>query len=117
MLVIFGVSLEKNKKLIYALPQLYGLGLARAKQICAELGYSFELRVKNLTEEQKFEIAKKIKEEYMLEGNLKEEIKSNIQRYISNGSIRGFRHKHRLPVRGQRTRANAKSARRTQIKL
>jgi small subunit ribosomal protein S13 len=117
MLVIFGVSLEKNKKLVYALPQLYGIGLVRAKQICSELGYSFELRVKNLTEEQKFEIANKIKEEYMLEGNLKEEIKNNIQLYMSNGSIRGFRHKHKLPVRGQRTRTNAKSVRRTQIKL
>lgn len=112
MLVIFGVSLARNKKLIYALPQLYGIGLQKSQKICAELGYSFELRVKNLTEEQKFEIAKKIKEEYMLEGNLKEEIKSNIQRYMSNGSIRGFRHKNKLPVRGQRTKTNAKTARR-----
>ena len=117
MLVIFGVSLAKNKKVIFALPELYGLGLARAQQICGELGYSPELRVKNLTETQKYEIAKKIKEEYMLESNLKEEIKSNIQRYISNGSIRGFRHKNKLPVRGQRTHSNGKTVRRVFLKV
>ncbi len=112
MLVIFGVVLSKNKKLVYALPELYGIGLSSSKRICQELGYSLELRVKDLTEEQEYEIAKKIKEQYVLEGNLKEEIKSNIQRYVTNGSVRGFRHKHKLPVRGQRTSTNAKTARR-----
>jgi len=59
MLVLFGVSLSKEKKLIYALPELRGIGLSNAQQICKELGYSPEIRVKNLTEEQNFEIAKK----------------------------------------------------------
>ncbi len=116
MLVIFGVVLPKNKKVIYALPELYGIGLVSSQKICKALGYSLELRVKDLTEEQEYEIAKKIKEEYILEGNLKEEIKSNIQRYITNGSIRGFRHKYNLPVRGQRTSTNAKTVRRTKIR-
>lgn len=115
MLVIFGVVLSKNKKLIYALPELYGIGLGSSKKICQELGYSLELKVNDLTEEQEYEIAKKIKEEYTLEGNLKEEIKSNIQRYITNGSVRGFRHKHSLPVRGQRTHTNAKTVRRSKL--
>lgn len=112
MLVIFGVSLLKKKKIIYALPELYGLGLASSKRICAELGFSPRTRVEDLTEDQEFQIAKKIKEEYVLEGNLREKIKGNIQRYIYNGSVKGFRHKNRLPVRGQRTCSNAKTARR-----
>jgi small subunit ribosomal protein S13 len=116
MLVIFGVLLSKNKKLVYALPELYGIGLSSSQRICQELGYSLELRVKDLTEEQDYEIAKKIKEQFILEGNLKEEVKSNIQRYITNGSVRGFRHKYKLPVRGQRTHTNGKTVRKVQYR-
>jgi small subunit ribosomal protein S13 len=112
MLVIFGVTLPKDKKIKYALPLLYGIGPASANKICLELGFAPNLKVSDLTEEQQFEIAKKVKEEYRLESNLREEIKGNIQRYISNGSIRGFRHRNKLPVRGQRTQSNAKTPRR-----
>jgi small subunit ribosomal protein S13 len=112
MLVVFGVNFSKKKKVIYALPDLYGIGLASDKRTCAELGLSPQLKIGDLTEEQQFAIAKKVKEDFILEGILREQIKSNIQRYISNGSIRGFRHKNRLPVRGQRTQSNAKTARR-----
>ncbi len=112
MLVIFGVVLSKNKKLIYALPELYGIGLKASKSICQDLGYSFELRVKDLTGEQEYEIAKKIKKDFIIEENLKEYIKSDIKRYIGIGSVRGFRHKHHLPVRGQRTCSNAETVRR-----
>jgi len=112
MLVIFGVTLPKDKKIKYALPLLYGIGSASANKICLELGYAPNLKVSDLTEEQQFEIAKKVKEEYRLESNLREEIKGNIQRYITNGSIRGFRHRNKLPVRGQRTQSNAKTPRR-----
>jgi small subunit ribosomal protein S13 len=115
MLVIFGVTLEVKKKVIYALPKLYGIGLNCAIRICKELGYSPMLKVENLTEKQQFEISKKIKEEFRIESNLKEEVKSNIQHYISNGSIRGFRHKNKLPVRGQRTHSNAKTQRRVRV--
>ncbi len=112
MLIIFGVTLLKDKKIRYALPLLYGIGISSAKKICLELGYAPNLKIKDLTEEQQFEVAKKIKEEYRLENNLKEEVKGNIQRYITNGSIRGFRHRNKLPVRGQRTQSNAKTPRR-----
>jgi small subunit ribosomal protein S13 len=112
MLIIYGVTLVKNKQIRYALPLLYGVGVASAKKICLELGYAPNLKIVDLTEEQQFELAKKIKEEYRLENNLKEEIKGNIQRYITNGSIRGFRHRNKLPVRGQRTQSNAKTPRR-----
>ncbi|RZJ55652.1 MAG: 30S ribosomal protein S13 [Flavobacterium sp.] len=112
MLVIFGITLPKEKKVAYALTILYGIGKYSAEQICRELGFAPKLTVKDLTDQQQFEIAKKIKEEFRLEGNLREEVKGNVQRYITNGSIRGSRHKHHLPVRGQRTHSNGKTARR-----
>lgn len=112
MLLIFGVTLPKDKKIIYALPKLYGIGQASACKICQELGFAPELKIKDLLNDQQFLLVKKIKEEYRLEDNLKEEIKSNVRRYISNGSIRGFRHKNHLPVRGQRTQSNGKTPRR-----
>lgn len=111
MLVIFGVSLSKNKRLIYALTNLYGIGLLTAKQICAELGFSPVLKVYELTGNQQFMIAKKIKEEFRIEENLRDFVKGNIQHYVTNGSIRGFRHRNKLPVRGQRTHTNARTVR------
>lgn len=112
MLVIFGVTLPNNKKLKYALPKLFGIGSYSASKICSELGYSPNLTVNDLSIDQQFEITKKIKSEYKIELHLREEIKSNVQRYITNGSIRGFRHKNKLPVRGQRTHTNGKTPRR-----
>ena len=112
MLLIFGVTLPKDKKVIFALPKLYGIGKASAIKICKELGLSPELRIKDLIGEQQFLLAKKVKEEYRLEDNLREEVKSDVRRYMSNGSIRGFRHKNHLPVRGQRTKSNARTPKR-----
>jgi small subunit ribosomal protein S13 len=112
MLLIFGVTLPKDKKVIYALTKLYGIGKASALKISKELGLSPELKIKDLIGEQQFLLAKKVKEEYRLEDNLREEVKSDVRRYMSNGSIRGSRHKHHLPVRGQRTKSNARTPRR-----
>ncbi len=112
MLVIHGVTISSEKKVVYALPILFGIGLPAAKQICKELGFAPELTLPQLTDIQQLELTKKIKAEYRLENNLREEIKGNIQRYMTNGSIRGFRHKNRLPVRGQRTHSNGKTPRR-----
>lgn len=111
-LVIFGVTLARDKKVVYALPQLYGIGLTRSKQICGERGLPPQLTIKELTELQQFGIAKKIKEDFIVEGNLEEQLKQDLHRYQSNGSIRGYRLRHGLPVRGQRTHSNAKTARR-----
>jgi len=112
MLVVFGVSFSGTKKVMFALPELYGIGLAKSKQVCQELGLPPKLRVADLTEVQQFEIAKKLKEEFILESTLREVVKGNLQRYLINGSVRGFRHRNGLPVRGQRTHSNAKTARR-----
>ena len=112
MLIIFGVTIPKEKRVPYALTSLYGIGLSSAKKICNELGFAENLKVTDLTEDQQFDINQKVKEEYRLENNLREEIKGNVQRYITNGSIRGFRHRNKLPVRGQRTKTIAKTPRR-----
>ena len=111
-LLIFGVSLPREKKIIYALPLLYGIGITSAKHICRYLGLAPQLTIGELTENQQFNIAKIIKENYVVEGNLEEQQKVNLQRYFNNGSIRGFRLRHGLPTNGQRTHSNAKTARR-----
>ncbi len=117
MLTLFGVSLKENKKLIYALPDLYGIGLVSSRRIAYELGFSPNIKLKDLTYVQQLQLIKKIKEEYCVETNLQDKIKENIQRYMLNGSFRGMRHKAKLPVRGQRTHTNAKTARRLSFKL
>ncbi len=111
-LVIFGITLPRNKKVVYALPALYGIGSSCALKICQELGLSPRLTIKELTDIQQFVIVKKIKEEFIVEGNLEELQKQDIQRYQANGSQRGYRLRNGLPVRGQRTHSNAKTARR-----
>jgi small subunit ribosomal protein S13 len=115
MLVVFGVTLPREKKVLYALPELYGIGLTRSRQICNELSLPPRIRVGELTDSQQFEIAKKLKEDFLLEGTLREAIKTDLQRYMSNGSVRGFRHRNFLPVRGQRTHSNGKTVRRVSM--
>lgn len=112
MLLIFGVTLDKNKKVVNALPKLYGVGRSSALRICKELGFCLELKLYQLTNEQQFHLSKKVKEEYRLEDALREEIRGDVRRYMANGSIRGYRHRNHLPVRGQRTHANGKTPRR-----
>jgi len=116
MLVIFGISFAKDKRIVHALPKLYGIGLKSSKRICLELALTPNLRIKNLTEFQEFKLSKKIKEEYRLEGSLKEDIQKNIEHYVSINSVRGFRHRNLLPVRGQRTHTNARTVKRVSLK-
>ena len=111
-LIIFGVTFFRDKKVIYALPQLYGIGKSSAYQICSHLGISPQQTIKELTDKQEFSIIKMIKENFVVEGNLEEQKKLSIQFYQKNGSIRGQRLRSGLPVRGQRTHSNAKTARR-----
>jgi small subunit ribosomal protein S13 len=111
-LVIFGVTLPRKKKVVYALPQLYGIGVIRSHQICRELGLVPQLTIQDLTKIQQFEISKKIKDDFIVEGNLEEQLKLNLQRYQNNGSQHGYRLRNGLPVRGQRTHSNGKTARR-----
>ena len=111
-LILFGITLPYTKKVIYALPLLYGIGSKCAQRICRILGLIPQLKIKDLTEMQKFELAKKVKEHFLVEGNLEEQLKIDIQHYQHNGSRHGYRLRNGLPSRGQRTRSNAKTARR-----
>ena len=110
-LIIFGLNMAPNKKVVFALTSLYGIGLARSKQICAFLGLTPELKIKDLTDRQQFAIAKRVKDAFIIEGNLEEQIKLDLNHHQTNGSQRGYRLRNGLPVRGQRTHSNGKTSR------
>ncbi|HID94034.1 MAG TPA: 30S ribosomal protein S13 [bacterium (Candidatus Stahlbacteria)] len=106
---IAGVDLPSEKRIEVALTYIYGIGAPRASQILRESGVSPDKRVKDLKEEEIESIRKVIESQYAVEGALKKEVSDNIKRLISIGCYRGIRHKRGLPVRGQRTRTNART--------
>ncbi len=106
---IFGVDLEENKKILYALPKIYGIGYSNAQKILKVSGVSPEKKVKELSDEELTRIRKEIETNYKVEGVLRAEVSGNIKRLIEIGSYRGMRHQRGLPVRGQRTRTNART--------
>jgi small subunit ribosomal protein S13 len=111
-LVLYGVRLPKNKFVFLGLTSLYGIGLSSSKKICAELGIAPTIKIGELTERQQYDLIRKVKENLLVENNLRDFVKGNIQLLIDNGSLRGFKHRNRLPVRGQRTHTNARTAKR-----
>ena len=106
---IFGVDIPKNKKIKIALRYLYGVGPARALEVLTQTGVDPEKRAANLSEEEISQIASFIQSHYRIEGELRRETSQNIRRLVEIGSYRGSRHKKGLPVRGQRTRCNART--------
>lgn len=106
---IEGVNLPANKRVEYSLPYIYGIGLVRSQDILREVGISFDKRVKDLTDDEIATIQKYITDNYRVEGELRKEISLNIKRLQEIGSYRGLRHKKGLPVRGQRTKTNART--------
>ena len=106
---IAGVDIPDNKKVPYSLAYIYGIGIKSGFKICEEAGIDPEKRVKDLTEEEIAKIRKIIESEYKVEGDLRKEIAMNIKRLIEIGCYRGVRHRLGLPVRGQRTRTNART--------
>jgi small subunit ribosomal protein S13 len=106
---IVGVDLPDRKKVLYALPAIYGIGLASAQKILAATGIDPNKKVGDLTDEELATLRKEIESGYKVEGELRAEIAANIKRYIEIGCYRGLRHRARLPVRGQRTRTNART--------
>lgn len=106
---IVGVDLPDGKKVLYALPSIYGIGLASARKILANAGVDPNKRVGALNDDELARIRKEIESGYKVEGELRAEVAANIKRYIEVGSYRGMRHRARLPVRGQRTRTNART--------
>ncbi len=107
---IEGVDLPRNKRVEVALTYIYGIGPTRSKQILQNTGVSPDTRVKDLTEAE----VQKLREgvgQFRVEGELRREVQLNIKRLIEIGSYRGLRHRRSLPVRGQRTKTNARTRR------
>jgi len=106
---ISGVNLPPRKRIEYGLTYVYGIGLKTAQQILKDLNINFDTRVKDLTDHEVFAIQKKVTEEHLTEGDLRKEVLMNIKRLQEIGCYRGTRHKRGLPVRGQRTKTNART--------
>ncbi|MFA6002896.1 MAG: 30S ribosomal protein S13 [Elusimicrobiota bacterium] len=110
---VSGVDLPKNKRIDVALQYIYGIGKTKSDEILAKLNNAIPpaTRVKDLTENQVSLLSNLITKEYRVEGELRREISANLQRLQEAGSYRGVRYRRALPVRGQRTRTNARTRR------
>ncbi len=106
---IAGVNIPTNKRVEIALTSIYGIGRAKAKNICQAVGLPGERRVNELTEEEVVRIREAIDRGYSVEGDLRREVAMNIKRLMDLGCYRGLRHRKGLPVRGQRTSTNART--------
>ena len=106
---IAGVDLPRPKRVEIALTYIFGIGRTRSTKILALAGVSPDIRVKDLSEDDVRKISRVIEEQGGVEGDLRKEISVNIKRLMEIGSYRGSRHRRGLPVRGQRTRTNART--------
>jgi small subunit ribosomal protein S13 len=106
---IAGVDVPRDKHVRIALRYIYGIGSTSAFQICEKTRINPSTRVRDLTEEEVARIREVIERDYKVEGDLRREINLNIKRLIEIGCYRGLRHRRGLPVRGQRTRTNART--------
>lgn len=106
---IEGVDLPRNKRVEIALTYIYGIGRTRAKEILLATGVNADTRVKDLSDADVSALREFIGKNYKLEGDLRREQQMNIKRLIEIGCYRGLRHRRNLPVRGQRTRTNART--------
>jgi small subunit ribosomal protein S13 len=108
---IAGVDLPNDKRVEIGLTYVYGIGLTRSKALLSKTGISPDTRCKNLTETEVARLREVIDSEYVVEGDLRREVAMNIKRLQDIGCYRGIRHRRSLPVRGQRTRTNARTRR------
>jgi len=106
---IAGVDLPREKRVEIALTYIYGIGLSTSQEILAKTGVNPDTRVRDLTEEEVSKLRDVIDKNYKVEGDLQREVTMNIKRLIDIGSYRGIRHRRGMPVRGQRTKTNARS--------
>ena len=108
---IAGVDIPRNKQISVSLQYIYGIGSTLSQRILAQTGINPDTKADSLTEEEVNRLRELIDHEYKVEGELRKEVNLNIRRLIDIGSYRGIRHRHNLPVRGQRTRTNARARR------
>jgi len=106
---IAGVNLPTNKRVVIALRYIYGIGPAKAREICQKIGIPYPKRVNQLSDNEVLQIREIIDRDYQVEGDLRREIAMNIKLLMDLGCYRGLRHRKGLPVRGQRTHTNART--------
>jgi len=106
---IAGVDLPRDKRVEIALTYIFGIGLTTSKKILASTGVNPDTRIKDLSEEEEQKLRKEIQENYKVEGDLRREVTMNIKRLMDIGCYRGLRHRIGLPVRGQKTKTNART--------
>jgi len=106
---VVGVDIPNDKPAVISLQYIYGIGPAYAAEICKNAGISPAVRAKELTEEELSKIASVIENDYVVEGSLRRQVQQNIARLRDIGCYRGLRHRRGLPVRGQRTKTNART--------
>ena len=106
---VAGADIPKKKRLIIALTYVYGVGPKRSRDVIKALKLSEDMKAEELTEAQVGQITSHLQNTYLVEGDLRREVQSNIKRLITIGSYRGMRHRLGLPVRGQRTSTNART--------
>jgi len=106
---ISGIDLPREKRVEIGLTYIYGIGLATSQKILAVTGINLDTRVKDLSEEEVNEIRTYINKNLMVEGDLRRDVAMNIKRLVDIGSYRGIRHRRGLPVRGQKTKTNART--------
>lgn len=106
---ISGVDLPRNKRIEYALPYIYGIGLSRSQDILERAEVNPDTRVKDLSEAEVTRLRDAIEKVYKVEGDLRREVQRNIKRLMDIGCYRGLRHRRGLPVRGQSSKTNART--------
>lgn len=106
---IAGVDLPRDKRVEIALTYIYGVGLPTSMKVLERSGVSPSVRVRDLTEEEIGRLRETLEREYLVEGDLRRAVTANIKRLMEIGCYRGMRHRRGLPVRGQRTRTNART--------
>lgn len=111
MVRIAGINLDNDKKIEFALPKIFGLGLSQVRKILKQTKIDPNLKTKTLNENQINQLREIIEKNYKVEGDLRREILLNIKRLKDINSYRGTRHNKNLPVRGQRTRVNSRTVR------
>lgn len=108
---IAGVDIPRDKRVEVSLTYIHGIGPSRAQKIVAQSRIAPETRVRDLTDEEVTRVREVIDRDHLVEGDLRREVRQNIQRLIEINCYRGLRHRRGLPVRGQRTRTNARQKR------
>jgi small subunit ribosomal protein S13 len=108
---IAGVDIPREKRVVVSLTYIFGIGPTSARRVLATAGVDEDRRVRDLTEDEVNRLRELVERRYKVEGDLRREVSMNVKRLMEIGSYRGIRHRRNLPVRGQRTKTNARQRR------